>query len=234
MNYHSNLITGLLLLIFGTSAVYGNTGLDTLSLPKSYQGTASFKASGIYHASISELGIDGTSYEYKETIEENGKVNALLMGNFLIYMPAIDNPIVTGTVTYHHHTYRDGKPLTADTAPAQNITSYLQGSIGLYLDYRKKTYTLSMGLGAEGSSTRFATTDGQVESQTKKRFELEKVELTLPLPNDLQVLKGSKTITILAKTPNALHKVMENKKTIEIAWEFTASSEKNVLPKQTP
>lgn len=235
MNHLSNLSVCLLLLLFVTSTVYGNTGLETISLPLSYQGTAGFKVSGVYHSSISELGIGGSSYDYKEIIEENGQVNALLVGNFLIYMPAIDKPLVTGTVYYNYCSYRDGKPLVTNIAPAQNITSQnLQGSIGLYLDYTKKTYTLSIGLGAEGESTQFVNAGEQVESQTKKRFELEKVELTLPLPKDLTVLKGSKTISGAVKTPDSLHKVMENKKTIEIAWEFIASHVENPLTNRYP
>ncbi len=233
MKHYSNLFFCLLLLLFGTGLTYGNTGLETISLPQSYQGTAGFKVSGVYHSSISLPEIGGNWHDYRETIEESGKINALLVGNFLIYMPSIDKPLVTGTVYYNHCTYRNGNPLMTNTAPVQNITSQnLQGAIELYLDYTKKTYTLSIGLGAEGESTHFVSPAGQIQSPTKKRFELEKVELTIPLPKDLKFLKGSKTISVAAKTPDSLHQVIENKKTIEIAWEFVASPVENALPKQ--
>lgn len=233
MKPNSIFIFGLLILFLGTSIVYGNNGFETITLPHSYEGTASLKVTGAYHSSIPENGMDATIYDYKETFEQNGKVNALLVGNYLIYMPAIDKPLVTGTATYNHYAYRDSKLLTTDIAPPQNITSqYSQGAIGLYINYAKNTYTVSIGLGAEGDSTYFDSITGKVESQTKKRFELEKVELTLPLPKELKVLKGHKILSSEAKTPDNSDKVLANKKTIEVAWEFTASNESVELPKQ--
>ncbi|MGE5606059.1 MAG: hypothetical protein ACM3YE_10240 [Bacteroidota bacterium] len=225
MKPHFILIYCFLIIFLGSSNVFGNS--ETISLPLSYEGWASLKVTGTYQASVPELGDGGTWYEFKETTEQNGKVDALLVGNYLIYIPAIDKPLVTGTVNYNHHIYRDGKPLTTDIAPPQNITSqHSQGAVGLYINYAKKTYTISIGLGAEGDSSLFNSTGEKVESQTKKRFELEKVELTLPLPQDLKVLKGGKMISDVVKTPEASHKVLKNEKIIEIAWEFIASKEK--------
>lgn len=231
MKFHSILVYSLLILLIGSISIYGDSG--TISLPLSYEGSASIKVTGTYHSSIPESGNEGAWCDYKETIEENGQVNALLVSNYLIYMPAIDKPLVTGTVNYKHHSYRDGKPLTANIAPPQNITSqYFQGAVGLYINYAKKSYTISIGLGAEGESTLFDATGEKVESKTKKRFELEKVELTTPLPQDLKVLKGSKIISDVVKIPGSSHKALKNEKIIEIAWEFTASTAKINLPKQ--
>lgn len=213
-------------LFLGTGIIYGNVNADTYSLPKSYEGTASIKVTGAYHSS-SQGAEDGEgSHDYQETVKQNGTVNALLVGNYLIYMPAIDKPIVTGTVNYNYHIYRDGKPLIYNIAPSQNITvQTFQGAIGLYFDSEKKTYTISMGLGAEGDSTHFNSSTGDVLSQTKKRFELDKIELTLPLPKDMKRLKGHRIITGELKNPDPKYQILENKKTIEIAWEFTASPE---------
>mgnify|MGYP000874259484 FL=1 len=231
MKRHSILTFGLLILFSGSNIVFGDSG--TISLPLSYEGSASLKVTGTYRSSIPEPGNNGVSYDYEETIEENGKVNALLTGNYLIYMPAIDKPLVTGVVNYQRLSYRDGKPLTADIAPSQNINSqYSQGAVGLYINYAAKTYTISVGLGAEGDSTLFNSTGEKVEGKTKKRFELNKIELTLPLPQDLKVLKGSKTLADVIKNPDASHQVLKNEKIIEIAWEFTASIEKVDLPDQ--
>jgi len=197
----------------------------TIPLPQSYEGTANLKVTGIYHSSILEIGSCNTPYDYKETIEETGKVNALLVGNYLIYMPAIDKPLVTGTVNFNRLTCRNSKPLTSDIAPPQNITGqYSQGVIGLYIDSKKNAYTLSIGLGAEGDSISYNIATGKVENQAKKRLELEKVELTLPLPKEPKVLKGNKIIYSKVKTPDATDKVLENKKTVEVSWEFTASN----------
>lgn len=225
MKPHSILFYCLLVIFLGWSNVFGNSG--TLSLPLSYEGWASLKMTGTYHSSVPELGDSGTWYEFKETTEQSGKVDALLMGNYLIYMPAIDKPLVTGTVNYKHHIYRDEKPSIADIAPPQNITSQRsQSAVGLYINDAKKTYTISIGLSVDGDSSIFNGTGKQVESQTKKRFELEKVELTLPLPQDLRVLKGGKTISGVFKTPDDSHKVLRNEKIIEIAWEFIASAQR--------
>lgn len=233
MKHNSVFILSLLALFLGTNIAYGNNGPKTISLPQSYEGTASLKVTGIYHSSILETGIGNTTYDYKETIEEIGKINALLVGNYLIYMPAIDKPLVTGTVNYNRLTCRNSKPLTSDIAPPQNITGqYSQGLIGLYIDYEKNTYTLSIGLGAEGDSISYNITTGKVENQTKKRIELEKVELTLPLPKELKVLKGNKIIYSKVKNPDTIEKVLENKKTVEVSWEFTASNESVEFPKQ--
>lgn len=227
MKHNSILIFWSLILFLGTNIVYGNDGLKTILLPQSYQGTASLKVRGAYQSSIPKMGIAVTTYDYEETIEQSSKVNALLVGNYLIYMPAIDNPSVTGTVNYTHRTYWAGKPLITDIAAPQNITSrYSQGAIGLYINYAKNTYTLSIGLGAEGDSTHFDSITGKVESQIKKRFDLEKVELVLPLPKEMKVLKGSKTLYRESKNPEISHIVLKNKKTIEVAWEFVASNER--------
>lgn len=223
----------MLTLFLGANPIYANMDLDTIALPQSYQGTASIKVTGGYQSSIPNIGNGTIVDNYKETIEENGQINAVLIGNYLLYIPAIDNPTVTGTVNFAHHVYRDNKTVTTDIAPPQNFTGQnSQGAIGLYINYAKGTYTLSIGLGAEGESTSFDGAGEKGENQTKKRFELEKVELTLPLPKDLKVLKGNKIISGEAKTPEPSHKVLENKKTIEVAWEFVASAEKVALPKQ--
>lgn len=223
----------MLFTFFGTYIASGNTGIDTISLPQSYEGTVTLKVTGAYHSSIQVTEDEEKINDYRETFEQNGKVNALLTGNYLIYMPTIEKPIVTGTVSYNHLTYRDGKPFVYNIAQSQNITAqHSQGAIGLYFDFEKKTYTISMGLGAEGDSTHFDSLTGKVVSQTKKRFELEKVELTLPLPKDMKKLQGKKIITSEFKTPDPKHQILENKKTIEIIWEFTASSESVVIPKR--
>ncbi len=229
MRYGSFFILIALTLFFATNIVYG---LESISLPKSYEGTASLKVNGAYHSSIPGTENDETIHDYQETVEQNGKVNALLVGNYLIYMPAIEKPVVTGTISYNHQTYRNGKPFIFDTAPSQNITvQYYQGAIGLYINFAKKTYTLSMGLGAEGDSTHFDSITGEVESQTKKRLELEKVELTLPLPQDMRKLKGNKVISCEFKTPDIVCQIFKNKKAIEISWEFIASTELVKLPR---
>ena len=229
MKPHSMLICCLLVIFLGWSNAFGNS--ETISLPSAYEGWASLKVTGTYQASAPESGDGGTWYEFKETTEQSGKVDALLMGNYLIYIPAIDKPLVSGTVNYNHHIYRDGKPLAADIARPQNITSQRsQNAVGLYINSAKKTYTISIELGAEGDSSIFDSTGKQVENQTKKRFELEKVELTLPLPQDLKVLKGGKTISDVFKTPDTSHKVFQNEKIIEIAWEFIASAPKIESP----
>ncbi len=231
MRYRSILVYCLLVLSFGSSNALGDS--RTISLPISYEGSASLKVTGAYQASIPEPDNSGSWCDYKETTAQTGKINALLVGNYLIYMPAIEKPLVTGTVNYEHHSYREGKPLTADIAPPQNITAqHFQGAVGLYINYAEKTYTISIGLGAEGESTLFNNTGERVEGQTKKRFELEKVELILPLPQDLKVLKGSKIISDVVKAPEISHKVLKNEKIMEIAWEFIASAEKADLLKE--
>lgn len=233
MKHYSILIFSVLALLIISNITFGDYGLKNISLPHSYEGWVSLKVTGTHHYSIPEKENSETWYHCKEIITQNGKVNALLMGNYLIYMPAIDKPWVTGTVNYNRHCYRDGKQLSADTAPSQNITSQnSRNVIGLYINYTKKTYTLSLGLSAEGESTQFHSVSAKIESQTKKRFELEKVELTLPLPQDLNVLKGSQIISSLVATPNPLHKVLTNEKIIEISWEFIASSERIDLTKE--
>lgn len=233
MKHYSILIFSALTLFFISNIAFGNSDLRNISLPYSYEGWASLKVTGTHHYSIPENENSETWYHCKEIITQNGKVNALLVGNYLIYMPAIDKPWVTGTVNYNRHCYRDGKQLIADIAPSQNITfQNSQSVIGLYINYAKKTYTLSLGLSAEGESTHFNSSSEKIESQTKKRFELEKVELTLPLPQDLNVLKGSQIISGPAATPNPLHKVLINEKIIEISWEFIASTERIDLTKE--
>lgn len=215
----------LFALFLGTSIIYGNVNADTYLLPKFYEGTATIKVTGAYH-SLSQTEGGVTTNEFQETIDQNGKVNALLMGNYLIYTPTIEKPLVTGTVSYNHHVYYNGKPQIYNIAPAQNITvQYPQGAIGLYFDFKKKTYTISMGLGAEGDSTRFDSLTRKDTVQTKKRFELDKVELTLLLPQDIKKLKGNKIITGEFKTPDPLLQILENKKITEITWDFTASPE---------
>jgi hypothetical protein len=213
-------------IFLGTGIIYGNVNPDTFSLPISYEGTATIKVTGAYHSSNQGTKDGDSTEEFQETIDQNGKVNALLMGNYLIYTPTIDKPLVTGTVSYNHHIYYDGKPQIYNIAPPQNITvQYSQGAIGLYFDFEKKNYTISMGLGAEGDSTHFDSLTGNDAVQTKKRFELDKVELTLPLPQDIKKLKGSKIITGEFKTPDPLLQILENKKITEITWDFTASPE---------
>lgn len=213
-------------LFLGTGIIYGKVNPDTYSLPKSYEGTATIKVTGAYHSS-SQGSEDGEAEnDYQETIDQNGKVNALLMGNYLIYTPTIEKPLVTGTVSYNHHAYCNGKPQIYNIAPSQNITvQYSQGAIGLYFDFEKKTYTISMGLVAEGDSTHFDSLTGKDASQTKRRFELDKVELTLPLPQDIKKLNGNKIITREFKTPDTLLQILENKKITKITWDFTASPE---------
>ena len=215
----------ILAFFFETYIVYGDS--DPITLPQSYEGTATIKVSGAYHSSMQGAQDDAEAInDYQETIEQNGKVNALLVGNYLIYTPAIEKPMVTGTVNYNHHIYHDGKPLVYNIAQPQNITvQYFQGAIGLYFDLNKNTYTISMGLGAEGDSTHFNSSTGNVNSQTKKRFELDKIELTLPIPKDMKKLQGRKIITNELKNPDPKYQILENKKTIEISWEFIASPE---------
>lgn len=216
----------LFALFLGTSVIHGNVNSDTYLLPKFYEGIAAIKVTGAYHSlnQGTEEG-EGTK-DFQETIEQNGKINALLMGNYLIYTPTLEKPLVTGTVSYNHHVYYNGKPLIFSIAPPQNISvQYSQGAIGLYFDLEKKTYTLSMGLGAEGDSASFDSLTGKDAVRTKKRFELDKVELTLPLPQDIKKLKGTKIITGEFKTPDPFLQILENKKITEITWDFTASPE---------
>jgi hypothetical protein len=223
----------LFALFLSTGIIYGNVNPDTYSLPKFYEGTATIKVTGAYHSSSQAEDGEATN-EFQETLEQNGKINALLMGNYIIYTPTIEKPLVTGTVSYNHHVYYNGKPQIYNIAPAQNITvQYSQGAIGLYFDFEKKTYTISMGLVAEGDSTRFDNLTGNDTVQTKKRFELDKVELTLPLPQDIKKLKGSKIITGELKTPDPLLQILENKKITEIMWDFTASPETVEIRKTT-
>lgn len=230
MKHHLRSIFFLLFLFIGSSSVFG--GPKSISLPTSYEGSASLKVTGTYQALMPKPDNSGTWCDYKETMEQTGQVNALLVGNYLIYMPAIDNPLVTGTVHYEHHSYLGDKTLASKIAPPQNITAqHYQSAIGLYINYAEKTYTISIELGAEGESSLFNSTGERVGSRTKKSFELEKVELTLPLPQDLRVLKGSKIISSVVKTPKASEKAFKNEKIVEIVWEFIASNEKVDLSK---
>ena len=233
MKHYLVLVIIALALFITSDIAFGDSGLGNISLPHSYEGWASLKVTGNHHCSIPKKGDGQTWYDCKEITTQSGKVNALLIGNYLIYIPAIDKPWITGTVNYNRHCYQDGKQLIMDIAPPQNITSHnSQGVIGLFINHAEKTYTISLGLSAQGESTHFDSTSAKVKSQTKKRFELEKVELTLPLPQDLDILKGSQIISGPAATPDPLHKVLTNKKIIEITWEFTASSGRIDLTKE--
>lgn len=228
----SILLTSMLLIILNVSTAGSDS--KTIRLPDNYKGTAGIKVNGVYHYLSSELEPEAaTEYSYRETFDQEAQINALLVNNYLVYIPSIEKPLVTGTVEYNHHTYQNGQAIITNIAPPQNINAQnFREAVGLYLNPVKKTYTISLVLGADGESTIFDKVTGEVKSRTKKRFELEKIELTLPLPEDLSVLKGKKLIIGMANTPNDSHRVLKNQKTIEVTWEFTASAESVEIPPQ--
>ncbi|NLY74805.1 MAG: hypothetical protein GX075_05825 [Firmicutes bacterium] len=228
----SILIMLMILIILNVGAAGSDS--KTIRLPDNYKGTAGIKVNGVYHYLSSELEPEAaTEYSYRETFDQEAQINALLGNNYLVYIPSIEKPLVTGTVEYNHHTYQNGRKIITNIAPPQNINAQnFREAVGLYLNPVKKTYTISLVLGADGESTTFDKATGEVKSRTKKRFELEKIELTLPLPRDLSVLKGRKLITGAVDTPNDSRRVLKNQKTIEVTWEFIASAESVEIPPQ--